>query len=324
MKHSTKFTFQKMTIAALCAGVGLLASAQAAAFPNKPVQIVVPFAAGGGTDITTRAMQEPMKEALGTNVVTKNTAGAGGTIGVAEAARARPDGYVLAMAPVGPLTTQPHLQSLPYDVDSFEYVCLAYSAPSIITVSKDAPYNDLEELVTYAKDNPGEIMIAIDAIGSIPHVASLALAEEADIDVDYLPVDGNGPALKALLDGTADVFVAHQSFLAQNLEQLKGLALLQPEPLESMPNLKTAKEQGFDLDFPIWGGLVAPVNTPEDVVVTLDDACHTAVASDGFQKRMEQLGQPSSYMSSADFDEFVRAQYERNKKLLHSAGFETK
>jgi len=311
-------------LAGLVTAIGMAVSTPATAFPNKPVQIVVPFAAGGGTDITTRAMQEPMKDKLGKSVVVKNTAGAGGTVGVAEVARAKADGHTVSMAPVGPLTTQPHLNKLPYDVDSFEYVCLAYSAPSVVTVHKDAPYNDLAELLAHARDHPGDVMIAIDAVGSIPHVASLGLAEAGEVEMDYLPVNGNGPALKALLDGTADVFISHQSFMAQNLEQLKGLAVLQPERLDGMPDLKTAKEQGFDLDFPIWGGLVVPAGTPQEAVDTLDDACRAAVESDSFQERMEQLGQPPSYLSASDFDQFVRQQYDRNKELLRNAGFETK
>ena len=132
-------------------------------------------------------------------VVVKNTAGAGGTLGVGEVARARADGRTLGMAPVGPLTTQPHLRALPYNIDSFDYICLAYSAPTVIAVAKDAPFSTLEEMVSHAKANPGEVTFAVQAIGSVPHIAGLALAEAAGIEMTYLPVNGDGPALKALL-----------------------------------------------------------------------------------------------------------------------------
>lgn len=314
-------TTTALRFAAALAGAAFLGiSGQALAYPDKPVTIVVPFAAGGGTDITTRTMQEPMAKALGADVVVKNTAGAGGTIGVAEVARGKADGYSVAMAPVGPLTTQPHLRKLPYDIDSFDYVCLAYSAPSAIAVRKDSPFNSLKDLIDYAKANPGKLNFAVQAIGSIPHVAGLALADAAGIEMTYLPVNGDGPALKALLDGSADVFVPHISFLTNNADQIKSLAILQPERLDSMATLATAKEQGFDLDFPIWGGLVVAKGTAPEVLGKLDGACQAAIESDSFKAHMEQLGQPRAYMNAKDFDAFVRKQYAVNKRLLEKAG----
>lgn len=320
MLRSQKFLTSVVSAAVVAAFVGQAA----AAFPEKPITIIVPFAAGGGTDITTRAMQEPMGKALGGDIVVKNTAGAGGTIGVADAARANADGYTIGMAPVGPLTTQPHLRKLPYGADSFEYVCLAYSAPSAIAVRKDSKFNTLKELIDYAKANPGKLNFAVQAIGSIPHVAGLAFAEAAGIDMAYLPVNGDGPALKALLDGSADIFIPHISFLTKNSEQIKSLAILQSERLSTAADLPTAKEQGYDLDFPIWGGLVAPAGTPAEVVGKLDGACKSAIDSDGFQEHMKKLGQPSAYMNAKAFKAFVLKQYEQNKRLLEQAGLQPK
>jgi tripartite-type tricarboxylate transporter receptor subunit TctC len=240
------------TLAGVASAIAVtMAATGASAQSNRPVTVVVPFAAGGGTDITTRAMQSGLTDALDANIVVKNTAGAGGTLGVGEVARARADGRTLGMAPVGPLTTQPHLRALPYNIDSFDYICLAYSAPTVIAVAKDAPFSTLEEMVSHAKANPGEVTFAVQAIGSVPHIAGLALAEAAGIEMTYLPVNGDGPALKALLDGTADVFIPHVSFFSSNAEQLKSLAMLQSERLKEQPDLATAAEQGYDLDFPI-------------------------------------------------------------------------
>ena len=319
-----------MTIKSAIRGAGLFISVataaasmvvgSAAAQSNRPVTIIVPFAAGGGTDITTRAMQEGMANSLGVNVAVKNTAGAGGTIGVGEAARARADGTTLGMAPVGPLTTQPHLRKLPYNADSFDYICLAYSAPTVIAVRQDSPFSNLEELVAYARENPKEITFAVQAIGSIPHIAGLALENEAGIEMTYLPVDGDGPALKALLDGTADVFIPHVSFFTSNSEQLKSLALLADETLAEQPELKTARAQGYDLDFPIWGGLVAPAGLKDDDIARLETACKAAIDSAPFQAQMEKLKQPSAYLGAADFTTFVREKYETNRKLLEKAG----
>ncbi|MBB4120902.1 Bug family tripartite tricarboxylate transporter substrate binding protein [Martelella radicis] len=303
----------------LSASVFVIAGA-AAAQSNRPITVVVPFAAGGGTDITTRAMQESMADTLDVSVAVKNTAGAGGTIGVGEVARARPNGTTLGMAPVGPLTTQPHLRKLPYDVDSFDYICLAYSAPTVIAVREDSPFSNLDDLVAYAKENPGELTFAVQAIGSIPHIAGLALEDAAGIKMTFLPVDGDGPALKALLDGTADLFIPHVSFYTSNAEQLKSLALLKKGRLEEQPDLVTAEEQGFPLDFPIWGGLVAPAGLDDADISRFETACKTAIDSAPFQERMEALKQPSAYMGAADFAAFVHEKYETNRKLLEKAG----
>lgn len=313
------------TLAGVASAIAVtMAATGASAQSNRPVTVVVPFAAGGGTDITTRAMQSGLTDALDANIVVKNTAGAGGTLGVGEVARARADGRTLGMAPVGPLTTQPHLRALPYNIDSFDYICLAYSAPTVIAVAKDAPFSTLEEMVSHAKANPGEVTFAVQAIGSVPHIAGLALAEAAGIEMTYLPVNGDGPALKALLDGTADVFIPHVSFFSSNAEQLKSLAMLQSERLKEQPDLATAAEQGYNLDFPIWGGIVAPKGLPKEDVTRLEGACEAAVNSAPFQERMEAVKQPSAYMGSAEFTAFVREKYETNRVLLEKAGLLSK
>lgn len=306
--------------AVAAAAMMLATTGQMAGAQNRPVTIVVPFAAGGGTDITTRAMQQGMGASLGVDVVVRNAEGAGGTIGVAEVARARPDGTTVAMAPVGPLTTQPHMNRLPYDIDSFSYVCLAYSAPTVIAVRADSPFETLEDLVEHARANPGDLNFAVQAIGSIPHVAGLGLAAAADIEMTYLPVNGDGPALRALLDGSADLFIPHVSFYSTNAEQLKSLALLQRTRLDEQPDLMTASEQGYDLDFPIWGGLVTPAGTPPETLERLETACDAGIRSDEFQGRMEALGQPPAYMGAADFEAFVRETYATNRTLLEAAG----
>lgn len=306
--------------AASALSMAVLATAAHADFPNRPVTMVVPFAAGGGTDITARVLAGPMAEALGSEVVVRNTAGAGGTIGAAETAAARADGYTVGLMPVGPMTTQPHLRSLPYGPDSFDYVCLAYSAPSSIVVRHDSPFNSLTDMVDYARANPGELNFGVQAIGSIPHVAGLGLADATGIEFTYIPYAGSGPTFTAMLDGSVHMFVAHVSFLTTNADQVKSIALLSDERISTAPELMTAGEQGVDMNFPIWGGLVVPRGTPADVRDTLEAACEAGVNSPGFTERMESLGTPVVYMGGAEFEAFVRAEFERNGTLLSAAG----
>lgn len=306
---------------ATAAAVALFGAAQAGhAFPDRPVTIVVPFSAGGGTDITTRTLSGPMAEALGGDILVKNTDGAGGTIGTAEVAAARADGYTIGMMPVGPMTTQPHLRQLPYGPDSFDYICLAYSAPSSIVVRKDSPFNSLADMVGHAKANPGVLNFGVQAIGSIPHVAGLGIVDATDIQIEFIPFKGSAPTFKAMLDGSVDMFVAHISFLTQNADQVKSIAMLSAEPVSTAPDLATAKQQGFDLDFPIWGGLVAPKGIPAAARDTLESACEAGMASDAFSKRMETLRMPVTFMPGAAFQDFVQKEFARNATLLENAG----
>ncbi|MBB4303471.1 tripartite-type tricarboxylate transporter receptor subunit TctC [Rhodobium orientis] len=305
---------------AVALGLGAALSVDAQAFPEKPVTIIVPFGAGGGTDITTRTLAGPMAEALGTEIVVKNTAGAGGTIGAAETARARPDGYTVGMMPVGPMTTQPHLRRLPYGPDSFDYICLAYSAPSSLVVRKDSPFNSLKDMIDYAKANPGKLNYGIQAVGSIPHVAGLGVKEASGADFQFIPFKGSAPTFKAMLDGTVDMFVAHISFLTKNADQVKSIAMLMDERVATAEDLPTAKDQGFDLNFPIWGGIVAPKGIPAEAKEKLEAACEAGMKSDAFGERMSQLRMPVTYMSGSDFEAFVRSEFARNEGLLAKAG----
>lgn len=308
-------------VAAAAGGLAALALVQpAAAFPDRPVTVVVPFSAGGGTDITTRTLSGPMAEALGGEILVKNTAGAGGTIGTAEVAGARADGYTIGMMPVGPMTTQPHLRKLPYAPESFDYICLAYSAPSSIVVRKDSPFSSLSDMVDYAKAHPGELNFGVQAIGSIPHVAGLGIVDATDIKIEFIPYKGSAPTFKAMLDGSVDMFVAHISFLTQNADQVKSIAMLSEEKVSTAPELATAKEQGFDLDFPIWGGLVAPKGIPAEARDALEAACEKGMNSEAFSKRMAELRMPVTFMKGSDFEAFVAAEFERNAKLLTNAG----
>ncbi|MEY8840659.1 Bug family tripartite tricarboxylate transporter substrate binding protein, partial [Cribrihabitans sp. XS_ASV171] len=244
-------TIIKTVLAGIVGTLGLGTAALAQDFPAKPVTIIVPFSAGGGTDITTRTLAGPMAEALGAEIVVKNTDGAGGTIGTAETARAKPDGYTIGMMPVGPMTTQPHLRELPYSPESFDYICQAYSAPSSLVVRQDSQFQTLEEMLTYAKENPGELNYGVQAVGSIPHVAGLGLASASGAEFTFIPYKGSAPTFKAMLDGSIDMFVAHISFLTQNSDQVRSLAMLTSERVSTAEDLPTAADQGVPMNFPI-------------------------------------------------------------------------
>ena len=294
---------------------------QAADFPTKPVTIVVPFGAGGSTDLMTRALAAEMAKALKQEVVVVNKAGAGGTIGTAEVAAARNDGHTVGMLPVGPLTTQTNLRRLPYSPDSFDYVCLVYSNPQALMVRKDSPYKDVNGFLAEARKNPGKIKYGSSGAGSVPHMAMVALAQAANIDVVHVPHKGDADNLTSLLGGHIETFVTHTAFLAANSESVKSLGLMAPKRLKEFPGLTTFVEQGAPpLSFTVWGGLAVPKGTPLPVIATIEKACKMAVDSEAYGTTLTKLNTPAAYMGSKEFAEFVAKEFESNRQLLEKAG----
>lgn len=308
------------SLAAMAGVLAIVFGSGAQAFPEKTVTIIVPFGAGGGTDITTRTLATSMAKALGGDIVVKNTAGAGGTIGAAEVSRAKADGYTIGMMPVGPMTTQPHLRKLPYDPDSFDYICQAYSAPSALIVRKDSPFNTLNDMIDYARANPGKLNFGIQAVGSIPHVAGLGILAATGIKYEFIPFKGSAPTFKAMLDGTVDMFVAHISFLTKNADQVKSIAMLMDYRVDTAKELPTAKDQGISLHFPIWGGIVAPKGIPAEARKKLESACEAGMKSKDFGDRMAKLRMPVTYLNGIDFKAFVNSEFAKNESLLEKAG----
>jgi len=318
--EETNMMKKRYLLPVLAAAMAFTTGLPAQAFPDKPVTIIVPFGAGGGTDITTRTLAAEMAKALGGDIIVKNTAGAGGTIGTAEVARSKKDGYTIGMMPVGPMTTQPHLRKLPYSPDSFDYICQAYSAPSSLVVRKDSKFNNLNDMITYAKANPGKLNFGIQAVGSIPHVAGLGILDATGIKYEFIPFKGSAPTFKAMLDGTVDMFVAHISFLTKNADQVKSIAMLMDHRVDTAKDLPTAKDQGIELNFPIWGGLVAPKGLPADVRQQLESACEVGMKSAGFSARMNKLRMPVTFLGGSDYKAFVMSEFAKNEKLLRKAG----
>lgn len=300
-----------------CSSIGTAA----AEFPERTVEIVVPFGAGGSTDLMTRALSTEMEKALGVSVGVVNKAGGAGTIGTAEVANARPNGYTLGMSPVGPLTTQTNLRNLPYGPESFDYVCLVYSNPQILIVSKDSEFETVNDVIEAAQADPGGLKFGSTGAGSVPHLAGVALATGAGVGMVHVPHSGDSDQLSSLLGGHIDMLVSHPAFLTANSESVKGLGIMAPERISQFPDLQTFAEQGApELDIRVWGGLTVPAGTPDDVIARLEQGCETAVKSDGFREQLARLNTPETYMGSEEFGEYVMRAYESNRALLKEAG----
>ena len=172
-------------------------------YPARAITMIVPFPPGGNTDIMARALQNELYKVLGQTVVVLNKGGAAGTLGIVELNKANPDGYTFALTPNNPLTAQPHLQKLPYGLDSFRYICLTYYAPYVLMAGPQAPFKTFKEFLEFAKAKPENLVYGHPGVGSQPHLGMLAVLEAIGADGLGVPFQGAGPMALALLSGTS-------------------------------------------------------------------------------------------------------------------------
>ena len=286
-------------VAALAVAALASSIANAQTYPSRPINMVVPFPAGGNTDIMARALQAEMTKAMGQTIVIINKGGAAGTLGLIEVARAAPDGYTIALSPNNPLTAQPHLQKLPYGMDSFRYICLTYYAPYVLIAGPKAPFKTFDEFVKFAKAKPENLVYGHPGLASQPHLGMLSVLKAIGADGLGVPFTGAGPMAQALLSGTVMAITETPAVAAAS--NLPILAALSEKRLASLPNVPTMTELRVPAMSFTAGGVIAPGNTPPAVVATLEKACAGATARDGYKTIAARLNVEARYLPGAAF-----------------------
>src|SRR5262245_3143527 len=245
---------------------GLLCAAAAAAqdYPSRAINMVIPFPPGGNTDLMARALQPELAKALGQSVVVVNKGGAGGTIGNIEVANAKADGYTIGLTPNNPLTAQPHVQKLPYGMESFKYVCLTYYVPYVVMASPKAPFKTFQEFVAFTKAKSDNLIYASPGPGTQPHLGILSALSAINGEGVHVPFTGAGPMSQALLAGT--VMAMSESTAVAKASNLVVLASQTAERIASLPDVPTMRELGFPSEAFSAGGLIVPAATPDTVV----------------------------------------------------------
>ncbi|WP_306257117.1 tripartite tricarboxylate transporter substrate binding protein [Pararhizobium sp. IMCC21322] len=287
-------------------------------YPEKRVNVLIPFNPGGGVDATGRLMAAEFEKFFDANFVVKNVSGAGGTIGATQLAQSDADGYTIGVLPIGTATTQPHRKELPYNGESWEEVCLMVKSPLAVLVNKEGKYQSIEALVEAAKS--GEtVLVGGPPKGSVPHMAQAALGQAFDTEFTFVPFEGGAGASKAVLGKEVDFTV--EPFGSGKKLGLNPLVVLAPERVGDLPDVPSIKEiNGSDLDLGIWFGLFVPAGTPDGIVSKLDEACAASVASDDFKAGIANVGWNINYLGSSDFTSFFAKQYATNGELLKSLG----
>lgn len=301
----------------LALAVALTGTTAVAEYPEKPIEVIIPYGAGGNSDTSGRILINAMRKVMGADFAPINVTGAGGTVGTAQMAASAPDGYTIGYNPIATVTIQPHLRPVPYDNTSFEPICMIADNPTSITVAPDSPYNSIDDLVAAAKS--GEKIVAVGgAPGSMPHITQAAFANAYGLKFIYLPAGGGGKAAKAILGGEA-TFAGDVSAM-EKVHGLKTLAVAANERVEGLPDVPTFKELGQDVVVTIWFGLFAPAGTPDDVLDKLSDACGMAVQDEEFLAGMEKANYIVSYKDRTAFKAFFEEQYTKNREMLPIIG----
>jgi len=262
-------------------------------YPSRPITMIVPFAAGGPTDVIGRLLAQSMSQTLGQNVIVEDVTGAAGTVGVGRAAHASPDGYTLSLGHWSTHVANGAIYKLPYDLlNDLTPITLLPSNPMLIVSRDSLPAKDLKELVAWIKDHPDTTM-GTAGVGSGSHIAGVYFEKLTGAHVQFVPYRGTDPAILDLMGGRIDVMFDQVSEASQKLQdgRIRPYAVTAKTRLPSLPDIPTVDEVGLPgLYINIWYGLWAPKGTPADIIAKLDKAAVTAMADPAVQKRFAELG----------------------------------
>ncbi len=289
------------------------------AFAQAPITLVVNFAAGGPTDITSRLLAPALTTTLGAQVVVKNTAGAAGTIGAHEVARARPDGLTLLVSPIGPMVIQPHYRAnLPYRPADFAPVCQFSSTPVVMMTPEASGLRSLRDVLERAREAQGGFPYASTGPGSVPHISMVALARAAGIGMNHIPFRGSGEVMVAFQQGSVAVFSDQPAVVRQH--GLHAIAVFAPARTVEFPDTPTMRELGFELSYSIWQGIFAPAATPPAVVARLEAACGAVMREPGMIAAFARVQMPIEYRGAADFAVFMAAESDKFRRIIEQTG----
>lgn len=310
----------------LAAALFMLCASLAAAqdWPSRPVRLVVPFPAGGSTDVAARTLAERLSRSLGSQFVVENRAGGGGVVGISEVARAAPDGYTVVVAPDAITTLPVVVKDLPFDVlRDFVAVTQVTTQPLAVAVHAAVPARTVQELVAYAKANPGKVSFAHSGAGSGQHMSGELLKKLAGIDIVHVPYKGGGPAVQDLVGGHVPMGVLGSTPLIPHHKagRVRILAFTSKERFAALPEIPTLHESGFPgFDTGQWLGLLVPRGTPHEIVQRLHKASAEALAAPEVKERLAQSALMPVGSSPKEFEALIRADLERWSKLGRELG----
>ncbi|WP_027554529.1 tripartite tricarboxylate transporter substrate binding protein [Bradyrhizobium sp. Cp5.3] len=295
-----------------------------AAYPEQLIKIVVTFPPGGSADTVIRALEPVVTAELKQSLVIENRAGAGGNIGMAAVAQARPDGYTLGVAPAGALTVNPHLNpAMPFDPKDLAPITLLAEIPFVLVASADIPAHTAAETIALAKAKPGALSIGHGGNSTVMHLTAALFTQKAGISMELVPYRGTAPA-------TVDVLAGHVPFAVLDIPasrqlilegRLNAIGVSSARRLASLPDVPTLAESGITgFESVGWFGLVAPAGTPADIVTRLNEAFVKALKDPSVVEKIRTLGAEPAPTSPEQFGRFIRSESTKWEKLINEAG----
>lgn len=306
----------KKSLTAALFGVALVASGSAFAWPDRPIELIVGFAPGGGTDLTARTLAKYLEEDLGQSVTVINRPGASGAIGLSYVGRAKPDGYTLGMTNMPGLVSLPIEREAGFTLDSFTYLANLVRDPSAFSVKLDSPYTSMKALIDEAGKDPEAISYGSTGVGTDDHLALVLFEQATGVQLNHVPFNGAGPLRNALLGGHTDVGGMNLGeAMPYSGEVVRILGQASEKRSSLAPDVPTFKEQGIDLVFASERGVVGPKGIPDEVTTVLRDALKRVAAEPEFQKHMKQQFTEMDYLNGDEWRTRLTASDERFKKL---------
>ena len=315
-------TLRFVTAALLLAGCAGVAAAQA--YPSKPFRMVLPFPPGGPTDITGRLIAQKLSEQMGQPFVPENRPGAAGNLGLEIGAKAAPDGYTITLT-APPIAVSPALYAkLNYDaIKDFAPISLVAAIQNIMVVHNSVPAKNVMELIALARRSPGKLTFSSSGPGSTNHLATELLKGRYKLDVLHVPYKGSIPALTALMGGEVDfgTMAVPGAIPIVRSKKVRALAVMSEKRVAALPEVPNMKESGVD-DFvmPIWYGLLAPAQTPREIISRLNSEIHKALATPDLIEKLAKSGVEPLINTPDQFSAFIKSEMTRYAKVVKDAG----
>jgi len=293
-------------------------------YPSRPIKLIVPFPPGGATDIVGRLMAQKLQEALGQPVVVENKAGAGSNIGSEQVAKAAPDGYTLLLGTIANATNMSIYKIMPYDtLRDFAPVTQTMAAPSVLVVTNALPANNLKELITLAKVQPGKLSFASSGAGGSPHLAGELLKLRAGIDLIHVPYKGAAPALVDVVSGVVSMGFKTALSAIPHMQsgKLKPVAVAATRRLAQIPNVPTMAEAGLpDFEVSSWNGVLAPARTPPEVIARLNQELVRILATQDIKDRFAAQAAEPVGSTPEQFRAYIRSEIDVWGQVVKASG----
>jgi tripartite-type tricarboxylate transporter receptor subunit TctC len=318
----------KLILNSLVASLALAAgSVLAQAYPNRSITLIVPFAAGGPTDVVARTIGQAMSRSLGQSVVIENKLGAGGTLAAGYVAKAAPDGYTILIHHNGMATAPALYRKLAFNpLTDFEYISQVVDVPMTLLGRKDLPPNTLQELIPYVKANAEKLNLAHAGLGAVSHLCGMVFRQAIGVELQTVPYQGTAPALNALLGGQVDLLCDQTTQTIQHIKagSVKLYGVTTTSRIKALPQSPTLEEQGMKgFQVVVWHGIYAPKGTPAPVIEKIQAAVRSALKDPVVQQRMAELGAeivPDAKLTSEGLRNWLQAETDRYGPMIRNAG----